>query len=95
MIYTDWFGVLNKKGELMSVDESEQISQANANALETVIGVQTNRVAPVTVIVGSLLDLVVMILDEAKQKVNQKRLAEIAENARAFNTNQKEEDYHE
>lgn len=95
MIYTDWFGVLNKKGELMSVDESEQISQANANALETIIGIQTNRVAPVTVIVGSLLDLVIMILDEAKQKVTEKRLAEIAENARAFNANQKEEDCHE
>lgn len=84
MIYEDWYGVLNKKGELMSVDESEQIAQANANALETVIGVQTNKVVPVTVLAIPILDLINLVLKQAEVEQAIRRLAKIEADARPF-----------
>lgn len=84
MIYDQWFGVFNKKGELMSVDESEQIAHANADALELVKNVRTNTVIPVTIVNGTLLDFVVMILDAAKTQIDERRITRITENARAF-----------
>lgn len=78
----------------MCVDESEQMSHANAAALEIVPNQPQNKVVQVTILTVPLLEFVIMVLDGAKQKVTDKRLAEIAERARDFNPNQKE-DFHE
>lgn len=84
MIYEGWLGTFNKKGELMSVDESEHVAQVQSNLLELDASHPTNKLLPVTVIVGSLLDLVMYIIDEAKIKADDKRIETIAAQARAF-----------
>ena len=91
MIYENWIGVFNKKGELMSVDESPEIAKANSALLEIEPNYPTNIIEPVTIIRGNLLDLVTVIIDGAKQKVTERRLQEIAQNAREFKKEQKEE----
>ena len=91
MIYEHWFGTFNKKNELMSVDESPEIAAWNSTLLEVDEKRRTNRVAPVTIIAGSLLDLVMFILDEAKLRVDEKRIATIAANARMFKKEEEKE----
>lgn len=84
MIYTEWYGVINKKGELMSVDESEQISQANADALELVKNVKTNKVVPVTVLAVPLTDLIMSLIAGAHERIRERNEEKIKANARPF-----------
>lgn len=72
MIYEDWFGVFNKKGELLAVEESEE--QAKHVALNLELDprpkAHTNRVLQVVVITERPVeDLIIEILEKAKLKI--------------------------
>lgn len=84
-VYENWFAVIDKKGELVSVEENKDMAEGVSALFELDLQHPTNKVVQVTIITVPLLDLVVKILDEAQERLNARRLAEIEENRRAFN----------
>lgn len=78
MIYEGWIGVINKRGELMSVTDSPHMAQADAASLEIEPKHPTNRLIPVTVIGMNLVDLVIQIVDAAKLHMTQQAAEELA-----------------
>lgn len=83
-IFDHWIGTFNRKGELMSVDETPAMATFASAALEIDPRSPRNRRANVTVIEGTALDFVLAVLDAAKLKVDEKRAAQIAANAQKF-----------
>lgn len=90
MIHIGWYGAIHKKsGDLALVGETANDAEFDARMIESVKNkiqpiAKYHRIVPVTIIEGNLLDLVVYILDQAKIKLNDRRLEEIAANAVAF-----------
>jgi len=83
-IHTHWIGTFNRKGELMSVDETEAMAVWAAAQLELDPRSPKNVRRPVTIIEGNLLDFVILVLDAAKEKVDERRAKQIVLNARMF-----------
>lgn len=83
MIYESWYGVFNRKRELLAVEEGEDMALSVALNLEIEPKRPTNFVAPIVILAGvSLGEFVIGIIDVAKIRARERELSDMEERHR-------------
>jgi hypothetical protein len=67
-LYENWYAVVNKKGELLSVEETEIYAENTSLIQENDPDHPTNKIVQVTIITIPLLDFVMKVFDMAEEK---------------------------
>lgn len=70
MIYESWYGIFDKKSNLLAVEESKHCAQSVALNLELDPPHPTNRILQVTILACDLSDLTMAMLEEAKRRIH-------------------------
>lgn len=84
MIIDVWYGVINRKGELMAVEESEEMARMSSSALEVNPKSPTNRLIPVTILRSSLQDAILEIVDRAMARIEERKKEDVVNKAKPF-----------